>query len=548
MKIKTLRQTHPTYDAERWVELEALSKGGRLFHSMIRHFLPANAVEPAEIYATRIKQAHYHSYTAAITNLYVGWLFAADFTVKPHSKARAKAIDETDDFYGLFQEDVGDETTFSAFTRERFREALTTGKSHYLIQLPSDEGSPAADKKEWEDRMLGRATLKNIHNCEVLDWMCDERGQFEWVVLHDKDTVRKLWSGERDTVIEQWRIYDKENCTTFRIEYPVNRPPSDDTEISDITAAPHGFRRVPLMTLSMPEQLCIGEETRDPQIEHFRLDNALSWLIRRTCYAQPVFNIEDGDTVPTMGTGYGIVLAKDDKFGWTSPPMAPFDVLQKNVEAKRDEIFRVTHTMAQSVDNNAETVGRSAASKEIDAAATRIMLQAYGSYVSKTIEETYETISEARKEDDYEWSVEGFSGYDTATVASLISNAREARAIGIPSPSFHKEISIKIANAMFAGEDQRLKEIIRGEIASADFSKVANPVSYENDLDAAKAEELRAKAEAVLKTADAAEMTAEASTKTADASMITAKKPPTSKGGEPPVAKKNQKYSPEYGR
>lgn len=550
MKIKTLRQTHPSYDAERWDELEALSKGGRLFHSKIRHFLPQNAVEPHEIYQQRVKQAHYHSYTAAIANLYVGWLFAADFTVKPHSKAAAKEIDETDDFYGLFQEDVGDETTFSAFTRERFREALTTGKSHFLIQLPSDDGEVPADKKEWEDRMLGRAALKNLDNSEVLDWEVDDKGRFEWVIVHCKDTVRRSWAGTRDTVIEQWRIYDDTNVTTFKIEYAKNKPPSDEEEVTDVSSAPHGFSRVPVMTLTMPEQLCIGEQTRDPQIEHFRLDNALSWLIRRTCYAQPVFNLADGDTIPTMGTGYGIALGVDDKFGWTSPPMAPFDVLQKNVEAKRDEIFRVTHTMAQSVDNNAETVGRSAASKEIDAAATRIMLQAYGSYVSKTIEETYETISEARGENDYEWSVEGFSGYDTTTMASLISNAKEARALGIPSETFHKEISIKIANAMFAGVDQRVKELVRGEIAAADFSKVANPVSYENDLDAAKAEELRAKSEALITTADASAATAEAAGKTADASMITATKPPTpaAPGGNGPAVKKNKKYSPQYGR
>ncbi len=185
--------------------------------------------------------------------------------------------------------------------------------------------------------------------------------------------------------------------------------------------------------------------------------------------------------------------------------------------------------MAQSVDNNAETVGRSAASKEIDAAATRIMLQAYASYVAKTIEETYETISEARGEGDYEWSVTGFSGYDTATVASLISNAKEARALGIPSEAFHKELSIKVANAMFAGEDMRLKETIRGEIAAADFSKVATPVSYVNDLEAAQAEEARANASATPVVADAAKTTAKAS-------IITAKKP-APKPAKPAVKK-----------
>ncbi len=545
-QIKTLRAINPKYDADRWTELKALSSGGKSFHKQIRKMLPQNALEPDHIYNQRVGQAHYHSFMGSIINMYVGWLFAADFVVKPHSKAEIKAIDETDDFYGELQEDVGNETTFSAFTRERFRDALVTGKSHWLIQLPSDNGEPPADRAEWQARDLGRATLQEIENDDLLDWYCDEQGRYEWVVLYDYDTVRKSWSGDRDTVIEEWRIYDNEFVTTFHLEYPVGKKPSDNEVIEPASVAKHGFTRVPLISLHIPHQLCIGEQTRDPQIEHFRLDNALSWLARRSCYAQPVFKLEDPEsTIPTMGAGYAIVVGAKDDFGWSSPPNAPFDVLQKLAEAKRDEIYRVTHTLSLSVDNNAETVGRSAASKEIDAAATRLMLQAYGTYVSKAIEETYETISEARGEPDYEWSVDGFNGYDTATVASLISNAHEARALGIPSTTFHKELTTKVAMALFAGEDQRMKEAIRQEIAKANFD--LQTIAPADDLEIAKAEELRAKAKAVLTTADAATVTANAAAKGAE----TAAKVATSKGGEPAVGtkpKKAQKYSPEYGR
>jgi len=493
-----------------------MSKGGELFHSKIRTFLPQNAMEPRAMYQQRSSQAHYHSHVGSITNLYVSWLFAADFTVKPHKRGTSETF-KPDPFYGIFQEDVGDETTFSSFTRERFREALTTGKSYWLVELPSDDGEEPQDKAAYDARNLGRASLKNIDNASVRDWECDAKGRLKWVNLYTMDMPRESVADTRTTIVETWCIYDETYVTTYELAYEKGKKPGDNTEIA-AKGPPlkHGFKRVPLMKLTMPEQLCIGEQTRDSQLEHFRLDNALSWLSRRTCYAQPVFKLEDGEKIPTMGAGYAIVMGIEDEFGWTSPPATPFDVLQKMVDAKRDSIYRVTHTMAQSVDNNAETVGRSADSKEIDAAATRIMLQAYATYVSKAIEETYETISEARGETEYEWSVEGFSGYDTTTVASLIASTAMARSLGIPSQSFHKALSKKVAMAMFAGEDQRMKDTICDEIDEATFDTTAVPPK--DDVEKARAEALRAEAAAI-------PVKAEAAKTTASAAVIVAKKP-----------------------
>ena len=498
MKLATLDTKHPCYDADRWCQLDALAKGGKDFKALIGTFLPQNPVEPDDVYYQRRQQAHYRSYMGSIINLYVSWLFAAKFNVKAYKRDTEEPIQEISAFYGRFQEDIGNETQLASFLEERFRTALTMQQSHWLIQLPSNNGEEPKDAAEYEARGLGNASLTAIERHEVFDFEEDNKGQLNWIILHTCFDVRESWADDRNMTVETWRVYDREYVYTYQLRYKKGERPKDPNfDVPQVgEPAAHGFKRVPIVRMRLPKELTIGEAVFDTQLEHFRLDNALSWLIRRTCYAQPVFNVEDGENPPRMGAGYAIVIGKEDKMGWTSPPTAPFDILQNSVDSKRDEIYRIVHQMAQGVDNNAETVGRSAESKEIDAAATRIMLGAYGELVSAPIEETYEMISEARGEADYEWSVEGFSGYDTATVASLLGNAGLARSLGIPSQTFHKELCTKVALALHPEADQRVKDTIRKEINDATFEVSSTPANAEADALAAKAAFDRAKADA----------------------------------------------------
>lgn len=499
MQLGILDTTHPTYDKHRWSEVCSLARGGNCYKQHLGDFLPRNPVEPEDVYAQRRREAHLTSYTAGIINLYTSWLFAASFSVKAYKRGSDEPVGELDKFYGEFQEDVGYETQLSTFMKGRFRAALENHVGAFVVELPSDDGVPPADRAEYEERGLGRATLKAIDREELLDWEEDELGELKWAIVRTTVQDRSSWMAGRDWCIDTWRVYDRTEVRTFQLRYKSgNRPSKFDLEVPEIDRAPHGFERVPLVRLSVARELCIGEQTYDPQLEHFRVENALSWLIRRSCYAQPVLHLEDGENgLPTIGAGYAIVIGKDDKFAWTTPPATPFDILQKKLDAKREDIYRIVHQMAQAVDNNAETVGRSAASKEIDAAATRILLNEYGTFVSKAIEETYELISEARGDSDYEWSVEGFSGYDTATVASLIANAQAARELGIPSSTFTKELCTKTALALLPEVDQRIKDTIRKEIADAEFDVSSEPLSASSaERDSAEAELMEAQAEA----------------------------------------------------
>src|SRR5690606_27095307 len=122
---------HAGYDPRRWCELSALAKGGSAFKSLIARFLPQNPVEPTDVYVQRRAQAHYRSYMGAIINLYTGWLFAANFSVKPYTRGTTDAIDNIAPLYVLFQEDVSAEVQLTDFVEERFREALAKRCSYW---------------------------------------------------------------------------------------------------------------------------------------------------------------------------------------------------------------------------------------------------------------------------------------------------------------------------------------------------------------------------------------------------------------------------------
>jgi hypothetical protein len=476
LKLALLDEKHPEYEALApiWRECSALYHGGAYVDAMMGSLLPQNSQEPPDVYALRKQEASYLSYLGPIVDYFISWLYSGGFTLRPKDCHTEEPID-TDQAYTEFQNDVGGDISMTDFMRGRTTEALVKGASHWLIQMPMLDAEQEArvntkvmSKEEYEILGLGKPALRAVCREDVYDWATDEHGKLLWVIIHSIDAVRAdPRTADRNMVRETWRIYDLINVEVYAIDYEKGKRPTSDTDIPRISQANHRFVEVPLVTLQVNDGLWIGGRIRKPQVEHFRLRSALAWLIRRTCYAMPVIKTADDRDPEIMGSGYYIKLGKEDSFEWTAPPNTPFDVIQKSIDSQRDEIYRVVHQMAQGLSNNAETVGRSADSKQIDTASTRIMLNAYGAIVRKAIEETLEIFSDARGDTDVFWSIEGFNGYDTATVGELIALATDAQILNIPSKTWRKEIKKKIALAGMPEAAAEIKELIRQEIDSA---------------------------------------------------------------------------------
>jgi hypothetical protein len=220
---------------------------------------------------------------------------------------------------------------------------------------------------------------------------------------------------------------------------------------------------VPLVNIDVGDALWLLNRVASPQTEHFRLSCAQGWGIRRTCYAMPVFNVEDSRKPPTMGAGYYVMIGLKETMAWSAPPATPFEAIREEVKAQKDEIYRVVHQMAMGVDNNAAAVGRSAESKEIDSAAVRVVLDALGKIVREAVERTYALLSDAREE-DYEWSIDGLDDFSDANFAELIAAALGFSTLAIKSPTLQREWQKRLADAAVPDADQSLKDKIAKEI------------------------------------------------------------------------------------
>jgi len=469
MQYGQLKATHPSYDAETWCDYDALYRGGKTFRARIGRFVCQNPNEPNELYAQRKREASYRSYVGPIVDYFAAMLMSAPLEIRAMSQS-GEAV-EPDEFYAKLKEDVdGVGTDLVDFSRSSFRSCLTKRACWWLASLPANQGRAPKTRAEWEDRQLGDAKLAKLEPECVLDWEHDEAGHLLWAIVYEESAPRLSPFASRSAVRMVWRIYDRQNVTTFEKVYDKTRDPSltDETEIPQVSSVPHGFDRVPLVRVEVPDGLWLLDRVADAQREHFRLSSGLGWAIRRTCYAMPVFKMGDGDNGgprAPMGVGFYILIGQNDSMEWAAPPAQPYDVVSAEVKAQKDEIYRVAQQMAQGVENNAAAIGRSGESKLADASATEVCLKAYGAVIREAIEKALDLVAEGRK-DGIKFSVTGLDKFSLGDAKATVENATKATALNIPSRTLKQELFMSVAEALLPGADQMKKDAIRKEIES----------------------------------------------------------------------------------
>ena len=510
MKIDLLNQKHPTYQPDVWERYDALYRGGEAFRAIIKKLLPKNPQEPQDVYKCRQAEAHYCGYVGPIVDFFAAKLFSSAPRIEAKKRSSAPAATassanttQTDPFYGAFKEDVDTiGTDLVDFARQRFVSALVKGRSWCRVAMPDPGDQAPANQAQYEERQLGRASLVALDNEDVIDWEIDEQGRLLWAITHKIEQRRDdPFAGGRAKVRETWQFFDREIVRTFIAEYlPTER--RNTVEALELPRRAHGFKQVPLipcgfvgvggldvtiegqqqrLSSSALEGFWLLARVADTQIEHFRLLSALSWNLKRTCYAMPVFQVEDKNSPPTMGAGYYIMIGMEEKFSWAGPPTEHLAALQADVAAKKDEIYRVANQMAQGVDNNAAAVGRSGQSKSVDDRAAETCLRVYGAVAKAWMERVYDLVSEARGE-DLVWSVSGLDVFNIADATTVVANATQIKMLAIPSKTAKKENYARVIEAAFPNlpqekKDAMLDEIDKGVDAEPDEADIVTTVA-----------------------------------------------------------------------
>lgn len=460
--IKDLSQLHPSCNRERNEQLRALYEGGERFVEELDDFLPKRQREPGEQYALRRKEAAYRNYTGPIVDYFAALLFT-DAPAAIAKREDGTEVVETDEYYSRFQKDCD---RLGADLSEAFKQAITDAmqvqRAWLWVQHPSAE---AETRAEFDELKIGESWLTLLKDEDVLDWETDDKGRLAWVLTFERTSKRQSLSSGRKRITKTWRHIQQDRVDVYSIEFEEGNEPPDTTEVPQVATYPHRYQSVPVVCLELKPALWVVSRLASPQLGHFRLSAMQLWGMSRTCYAMPIFKRDtQEDQQPTLGAGYGIYLGIRESLEWAAPPVDCYEALASEIKSHKDEIYRIAHTMALGVENNAAAVGRSAESKQTDAQATAVVVRSYAKVVRENMERVYDLVSRARG-DKYTWSISGLDDYSAGELPALVDTLERVEGSGgIPSKTWQVEMRSRIAESTLPDLDQVTKQKIRKEL------------------------------------------------------------------------------------
>lgn len=459
MLVKQLNAESPCRDETLWRNYQALYEGGKLFHDRVKHFLPRNPQEPHDTWQLRARESVYRSYVGTVIDYFAAQMFAVPVIYKPEDDA------EPPDWFQDFENDCdGRGTDLLEFLRQSLVDALTVKVATVELDFPETYGR--ADSRYDADKTgASDVRLRRVERHCFLDWERDPRGNLVWSISKTTKRPRATPEDKREATLHEWRVLDREQVRIYRALVDDNKILDENSNIEPVVELRHGLDTVPTVELCIDDGLWVANRLESAQIEHYRLSSGLSWSIKRTCYAMPLFKVGDPESFSPgrMGSGYYIAISNNDSAEFLAPPTGHLSLTAEEIKNQKDEIFRLVTQMSLGVDNNAAAVGRSAESKIADAEAIRVVLRAYAAQVRDFLKNVLNLLSKARG-DNTEWTVEGLDKFETLAPETLVELLTQAIQLDIPSETFQLEAKYRAAIGVVPGLDEETRGIIRDEI------------------------------------------------------------------------------------
>lgn len=515
-----LCQRHPDWDGPCWEECRALYAGGpRLLRNkaVLERLFPRHMYEAQPWYEARKARAHYYPYAGTIIDHLLAGL-GTDPLVVSFAEVNEKGeqrlamgaewwerwvTDVCDEAerpadYGLEDADEEDDDeggrSMHQFLVDALREALQTRTAWVLADLPAvDETAPLDSELAVERSGAKDPYLCLIPTEQVVDWQCDERGRLVWAMILTCESIRDGLRGRRKLMRHTFTVWDAASWVRYVIDVDPSQPPNKDQAFSPVAAGDHGFGRVPIERLVLPDGMYAMGKLHCLAREHFNTRCAMSWAANRSLLPilYEFLGPEDQTAMPTAAAqqdpgratnqiravGHTQVRGADDKAAFVGPDPGPFVAAREACNDAMREMHRVMYSMALSADMGTAALKRSGESKEQDSTTTAVLLDAFGAILRRWVRRLLVLAGLGRREAPPPATVMGYEHFDVAGTAQLIEEA-VAFFAGVPQ---HSELITELACARvyeaFVGDltqEQRetMREQIREGMAAAEELKM----------------------------------------------------------------------------
>jgi hypothetical protein len=511
-----LCQQNPEYDPQLCETVEDLYEGGFTILKKARKYLTNVANEHKSRYKERCAVASYRPYLGQIIDQLVSDVFSQPLSIKP----AADAPDETtpgeqpdEPFYSELEKDFdGEGTPLLELMGAVLRTALLKRYGILAVDLPKPDPAlpPAANRLEEESRGNRRCYGYEVPVEELIDWELEPGGKrFTWAILRQCEQKRQGPTGNRKQKVETFTIWQRgpkaAHWAKYRCAYTKDKPPKPTDDIQLLDSGDTSFAEIPLLRLELPRGLWAGNKLAPMALEHWQRRSLLIGSESRSLCAIAFVKkgpetMAPGGSTPAQVTsdphrgddpvrrqrddGW-VEIGSEDELGFAEPSGKCYEIVDKELDALRDDMFHVEHMMAASVRPNATALGRSGMSKQKDEDSTARVLRAIGTLVRLYAVRLYVLISTARSEDVH-WAGHGLDGYESEDRQQVIEEALSISQIDIPSITFRKAHMRSVVEKILKGIDPSTLETIIAEIETG-----------LNELEKQKKEEQQAKLEAI---------------------------------------------------
>lgn len=503
-----LCERHPEYRGAFWEECRALYAGGdRLLGNMpvLRRLFPAHQYEDPEVYKQRIARAHYFAYPGAIIDSLL-----AGLSTDPLRVAFGERDEETgsitpgpgDEWWLGFAADVTNEAEgddareddkqggmpLHQFLVEAMRECSQTRHAWILVDLPEvpEDAAPPTSKLD-QERSPGNAPYLCLIPAEnVIDWHIDEgTHELEWALMLETSTPRTSLKDRRRLVRHTFTLWTRVDWTRYVVDVDPSKPPPADQVVRPSGHSTHGFGRVPLDRIELPEGLYAMGKLHSLAREHFNKRCAMAWAEYKALFSILYeFLADESETsVPvvgapsdpgratnqTRGQGYTQVRREKDRAEYVGPDPAVFTSARESCNDLMREMMRVMFSSNLSANMDSAALQRSGESKGRDTEATRVVLGAFGVLVRRVARVLLGLVSIARGEPVPENQITGLEKFDVAAVADAIAEAVQLfSAVPIDSPTFRALYLTKLYGKVLGdGVTDAQLDDIREEVETA---------------------------------------------------------------------------------
>jgi hypothetical protein len=489
---KTLKQTNEAYDPGLLSELDDLFVGGYQIASKAGKYLTQLVGEHDARFQERCNVVAYQPYFGQIVSQFASALFAQPLDVKPAADAsNPDTPGELPDpqLYRDFAKDCDRKGgSFQDLMKAALITALTKRSAIVHLDAPAVDEVPTT-KLEEEALGSNRVYAYEVPLEQLIDWAEDKNG-LTWAVLHWIENPRNGPFGNRDTNYEHFKVWYLEDGVAvwqeFVASYPVNGPPpNDDQEIPASGGGKTSFKRIPLLKLTLPIGLWVGNLIGPSAREHYQRRSSLIGSQNRSLCAIPWVSrgpeigaegsampsttqenpYRGADPVGTFNKKGFVEIGSDDKIGFAEPLGHCYEIIDKELGGLKDAMFSVASQMAASISGSSTTaLGRSGLSKQKDTESTSKVLAELGSKIRTFAALIYRTISEARNE-VVMWTPHGLDDYEQEDREQVLEEGVSLDQIAIPSITFRRHHKYQTARKLLGpGVDPTTLDQIKTEI------------------------------------------------------------------------------------